>query len=96
LYYLPTSLFLKEMQKVFELEGVSLRFSETALKAIAHQAVLKKSGARGLRAIMEDCLLDTMYELPSLVNVRECVIDEDAVLKKKSPALIYEPVKQHA
>jgi ATP-dependent Clp protease ATP-binding subunit ClpX len=92
----PRNALVKQMQKLFELEGVNLRFTETALKAIAHQAVLKKSGARGLRAIMEDCLLETMYDMPSLVNVRECVVDEDAVLKKKSPMLIYEPVKQQA
>ena len=92
----PRNALVKQMQKLFELEGVNLRFSDAALKAIAHQAVLLKSGARGLRAIVEDCLLDTMYELPSLVNVRECVVDEDAVLKKKSPMLIHEPVKQQA
>jgi ATP-dependent Clp protease ATP-binding subunit ClpX len=92
----PRNALVKQMQKLFELEGVNLRFTETALKAIAHQAVLKKSGARGLRAIMEDCLLETMYDMPSLVNVRECVVDEDAVLKKKSPMLIYEPIKQQA
>lgn len=92
----PRNALVKQMQKLFELEGVHLRLTETALKAIAHQAVLKNSGARGLRAIMEDCLLDTMYELPSLVNVRECVVDEDTVLKKKSPLLVCEPVKQKA
>jgi ATP-dependent Clp protease ATP-binding subunit ClpX len=92
----PRNALIKQMQKLFELEGVNLRFTEAALKTIAHQAVLKKSGARGLRAILEACLLDTMYELPSLANVRECVVDEDAVSKKGNPRLIYEPVQQHA
>ncbi len=92
----PRNALVKQMQKLFELEGVNLRFTEAALKTIAHQAVLKKSGARGLRSILEACLLDTMYELPSLANVRECVVDEDAVSKKGKPLLIYEPVKQHA
>ena len=92
----PRNALVKQMQKLFELEGVNLRFTEAALKTIAHQAVLKKSGARGLRSILEACLLDTMYELPSLANVRECVVDEDAVSKKGSPLLIYEPVKQQA
>jgi ATP-dependent Clp protease ATP-binding subunit ClpX len=92
----PRNALVKQMQKLFELEGVNLRFTEDALKAIAHLAVSKKSGARGLRAILEACLLDTMYELPSIANVRECVVDEDAVSKKGSPLLIYEPVKQQA
>ena len=92
----PRNALIKQMQKLFELEGVNLRFTENALKAIAQQAVFKKSGARGLRAILEACLLDTMYELPSIANVRECVVDEDAVSRKGSPLLIYEPVKQQA
>ena len=92
----PRNALVRQMQKLFELEGVNLRFTDDALKAIAHQAVLKMSGARGLRAILEACLLDTMYELPSIANVRECVVDEDAVSKKGSPLLIYEPVKQQA
>jgi len=92
----PRNALVKQMQKLFELDGVNLRFTDDALKAIAHQAVLKMSGARGLRAILEACLLDTMYELPSIANVRECVVDEDAVSKKGSPLLIYEPVKQQA
>ncbi len=92
----PHNALVKQMQKLFELEGVNLRFTEAALKAIANLALLKKSGARGLRAIMEDCLLDTMYELPSLANVKECVVDEDAVSKKANPQLVYEPVKLKA
>ena len=92
----PHNALVKQMQKLFELEGVNLRFTEAALKAIANQALLKKSGARGLRAIMEDCLLDTMYELPSLANVKECVVDKDAVSKKAKPQLVYEPVKLKA
>jgi ATP-dependent Clp protease ATP-binding subunit ClpX len=78
------------------MEGVHLKFTEDALKAAAQKAIGRRSGARGLRTILEDCLLDIMFELPSLENVKECVIDKDVVLKKDKPFLIYEPVKQHA
>jgi ATP-dependent Clp protease ATP-binding subunit ClpX len=92
----PKNAIIKQMQKLFEMEGVRLRFTEEALKAAAQEAIGRKSGARGLRTILEDCLLDIMYELPSLENVKECVIDKDVVLKKGKPFLIYESVKQHA
>jgi ATP-dependent Clp protease ATP-binding subunit ClpX len=92
----PKNAIIKQLQKLFEMEGVRLKFTEDALKATAQEAISRKSGARGLRAILEDCLLDIMYELPSLENVKECVIDKDVILKKGKPFLIYEPVKQHA
>ena len=92
----PKNAVVKQLQKLFEMEGVHLRFTENALKATAQQAIGRKSGARGLRTILEDCLLDIMYELPSLENVKECVIDEDVILKKGKPFLIYESVKQLA
>ena len=92
----PKNALLKQYQKLFEMEGVRLRFTDEALKTVAQEAIGRKSGARGLRAILEDCLLETMYELPSLENVKECVIDKDVILKKGKPFLIYESVKQHA
>ena len=92
----PKNAVIRQLQKLFEMEGVRLRFTQDALQAVAQQAISRKSGARGLRAILEDCLLDIMYELPSLVNVKECVIDKEVILKKAKPFLIYEPVKQHA
>jgi ATP-dependent Clp protease ATP-binding subunit ClpX len=92
----PKNALIKQMQKLFELEGVHLHFTAEALETIAKEAVGRKSGARGLRAILESCLLDTMYELPSMINVKECIIGEDVVLKKARPVIIYEPVKQHA
>jgi len=92
----PKNALIKQLQKLFEMEGVRLRFTDEALKTVAQGAIGRKSGARGLRAILEDCLLDTMYELPSLENVKECVIDKDVILKKGKPFLIYESVKQHA
>jgi len=92
----PKNAIIRQLQKLLEMEGVRLRFTEDALKAAAQQAIGRKSGARGLRTILEDCLLDIMYELPSLENVKECVIDKEVILKKGKPFLIYEPVKQHA
>ncbi len=92
----PKNALIKQFEKMFEMEGVSLRFTDGALKAIAQEAIGRKSGARGLRTILEACLLETMYELPSLANVKECTISEEVILKKDKPILIYESVKQHA
>ena len=92
----PKNALIKQFEKMFEMEGVSLRFTDGALKAIAQEAIGRKSGARGLRTILEACLLETMYELPSLENVKGCTIGEEVILKKDKPILIYESVKQHA
>jgi ATP-dependent Clp protease ATP-binding subunit ClpX len=78
------------------MEGVNLRFTDSALSAVSKEAVKRKSGARGLRAIMESCMLDIMYELPSLENVKECVISEDVVLNKEDPILLFEQTKKQA
>ena len=66
-----------------EIEGVNLRLTDSALTAIAEEAMKRKSGARGLRAIMEKCMVDVMYEIPSMENVKECVIGEDTVLNQE-------------
>jgi ATP-dependent Clp protease ATP-binding subunit ClpX len=92
----PKNAIVKQLQKLFAMEEVSLRFTEEALQAIAQEAIDRKAGARGLRTILEDRLLDIMYELPCLENVKECVIDKDVILKKGKPFLIYESVKQLA
>jgi ATP-dependent Clp protease ATP-binding subunit ClpX len=92
----PKNALLKQFQKLFELEGVNLRLTDSALKAIANEAIKRKSGARGLRAIMETCMLDIMYEIPSIENVKECVISEDVVIKKEDPILLYEQTKKQA
>jgi ATP-dependent Clp protease ATP-binding subunit ClpX len=78
------------------MEGVNLRLTDSALSAIAREATKRKSGARGLRAILETCMLDIMYELPSAENVKECVIGEDVVLNKEEPILLYEQTKKQA
>ena len=92
----PKNALLKQFQKLFEMEGVNLRMTDSALSAIAKDAIKRKSGARGLRAIMESCMLDIMYELPSIEDVKECVISEDVVIKKEEPILLYEPTKKQA
>ena len=92
----PKNALLRQFQKLFELEGVNLRLTDSALKAIAVEAIKRKSGARGLRAILETCMLDIMYEIPSIDNVKECVISEDVVLKNEDPILLYEQTKKQA
>ena len=92
----PKNALVKQYHKLFELEGVNLRLTDSALTAIADQAVKRKSGARGLRAIMESCMLDIMYEIPSTDNVKECVIGEDVVLNGEDPILLYEQTKKQA
>ncbi len=86
----PKNSLVKQYQKLFELEGVKLRLNEEAMRAMVREAIKRKTGARGLRAIIEEVMLDIMYELPSLDNVRECVITEDVVMKKEKPMLVYE------
>jgi ATP-dependent Clp protease ATP-binding subunit ClpX len=81
---------------MFELEGVNLRFTDSALSAIASEALKRKSGARGLRAIMETSMLDIMYNLPSIENAKECVIGEDVVLQNEDPILLFEQTKKQA
>ncbi len=92
----PKNALVKQYQKLFELEGVNLRLTDSALTAIASEAVKRKSGARGLRAIMESCMLDIMYEIPSAENVKECVLGEDVVLNGEDPILLYEQTKKQA
>lgn len=92
----PKNALIKQFEKLFEIENVNLRLTDSALLAIAKKALKRKSGARGLRAILEKCLLDIMYEIPSIENVRECVIGEDVVLNNEDPILLYEQTKQQA
>ncbi|MBU1163719.1 MAG: AAA family ATPase, partial [Proteobacteria bacterium] len=92
----PKNALIKQFKKLFEIEGVNLRFTDSALSAIAKEALKRKSGARGLRAILENCMLDIMFEIPSIENVKECVIGEDVVLNKEAPILLYEQTKKQA
>ena len=92
----PKNALVKQYQELFKVEGVELQFTDEALKAMAKEAVQRKSGARGLRAIMEETMLDIMYEIPSKDNVQECVVGEEVVLKNEDPILLYEQTKKQA
>ena len=84
----PKNALIKQYRKFFEFDGVELEFSEDALEAIADQCNLRGTGARGLRAILEEVLLNVMYELPSRKDVHKCLIDRDVVLKGVNPTLV--------
>jgi ATP-dependent Clp protease ATP-binding subunit ClpX len=86
---MPKNALAKQYQRMFEMEGVKLRFHDDALKAIADKAIGRKTGARGLRSILEGILLDTMYELPSLTAVQEVVITPDVVEGRARPLYTY-------
>ncbi len=92
----PKNALIKQFKKLLEIEGVNLRFTDSAISAIAREAVKRKAGARGLRAILETCMLDIMFEIPSIKNVKECVIGEDVILNKEEPILLYEQTKKQA
>ena len=85
----PKNALVKQYQSLFEMEGSKLSFTDDALKAIAKRAIVRKTGARGLRSILEDILLDTMFDLPGLVGVDEVVVNEEAVSAVGTPLLIY-------
>jgi ATP-dependent Clp protease ATP-binding subunit ClpX len=85
----PKNALAKQYQRMLEMEGVKLRFQEEALHSIAKKAIARKTGARGLRSIMEGILLDTMYELPTLNGVQEVVITADVVDGRARPLYTY-------
>jgi ATP-dependent Clp protease ATP-binding subunit ClpX len=84
----PKNALVKQFHRFFEFDGVDLEFSDDSLEAIADQAILRGTGARGLRAIMEEVLLNVMYELPSRKDVTKCLIDRDVVLSGVNPTLV--------
>lgn len=86
----PKNALVKQYKKLFELENVELKFTEEALRAVAEQAIERKSGARGLRAILESVMLDIMYDIPCMPGVQECVIGEEVITRGESPLLLYE------
>ncbi len=85
----PKNAIVKQFSYLFEMENVELKFTDQALKAIAQQALKRKTGARGLRSIIEHLLLDTMFELPSLENVKTVIVHENCVTEKVAPELVY-------
>ena len=93
----PKNALTKQYQALFKLEGAELEFREDALRAIAHKAMERKTGARGLRSIVEGVLLDTMYDLPSAENVSKVVVDEHVIKGETQPLMIFDnPEKQAA
>ena len=86
----PKNALTKQYRKLFEMEGVDLEFRDDALRAVAVRAMERKTGARGLRTILENVLLDTMYDLPSSVNAKKVVVDEAVVAGDTQPYVIYE------
>ncbi len=85
----PKNAITKQYQKLFGFEGVDLKFTDKALKAIAETAIKRKTGARGLRGVIETSMLDIMFDIPSKTNIKEVVIDENVILSKGQPLLIY-------
>ena len=86
----PKNALIKQYQKLFLLEGVDLEFRPEALRAIAKKALVRKTGARGLRSILEQILLDTMYELPSMNGVKKVVVDAAVIDGAGKPLLVYD------
>ena len=92
----PKNALVKQYSKLFEMEGIRLRFSDDAMKAIAQRAIKRKTGARGLRAIMESILLDLMYDLPSMQNVEEVIINADVVDNGSAPVIVHTDPKRES
>ena len=92
----PKNAVAKQFSKLLSMEGVELEIRPSALQAIAKKALARKTGARGLRSILELALLDTMYELPSASNVDKVVVDESTIDENKPPLLVYREVAKKA
>jgi ATP-dependent Clp protease ATP-binding subunit ClpX len=86
----PKNALIKQYQKLFEMDNVKLKFTEKSLNLIAREALGRRAGARGLRGILEEIMLNVMYDLPSRNNVKECIISEEVVQRKQDPILVYE------
>ncbi len=86
----PKNALVKQYQKLFDLDGVNLRFTENSMTSIASKAIKRKTGARGLRNVMESIMLDIMYQLPSMTGVKECLINKAVVDKGREPLLVYQ------
>ena len=85
----PRNAIIRQYQKLFAIERVTLRFTDSAVNAIAKKAVTRKTGARGLRAILEEVMLELMYDIPSQTDIQECIVNEDVITGRSKPILIY-------
>ena len=85
----PRNSLINQYQKLFEMDDVRIKFTKTALRAVAKKAIARESGARGLRAILEDAMLELMYDIPSKKGVKEVIVSEEVIEKKESPVMVY-------
>ncbi len=92
----PKNALSRQYKRLFEMENVNLHFTEGAIRAVAKEAKKRPSGARGLRSILESVMLDIMYDLPSMTEVKECVINEGVIVKGEDPLLLYETTQESA
>ena len=92
----PKNAIIKQFQKLFEFEGVDLKFTDGALRAVVQEAIKRKTGARGLRAILEESMLEVMYDIPSEEGVKEVVITEELIVNGKQPILVYKTPEEIA
>ena len=92
----PKDAIIKQYKKLFELENVTLKFSDGALRSVAKLSMERKSGARGLRSILENTMLEVMYDIPSQRDIKECVISEEVVVNKAKPILLYDTKSETA
>lgn len=92
----PKNALTKQYSKLFEMENVHLKFTEEALHTIAREATKRKSGARGLRAIMENIMLEVMYEMPSQPNIKEVIISDEVVTRNEPPIVVYAKAAESA
>jgi ATP-dependent Clp protease ATP-binding subunit ClpX len=90
----PRNSLVKQYQKLFDMDGVRLKFSKSALTAVARRALERSSGARGLRAVLEDAMLDVMYEVPSRAGIKEVVVNEEVITRHEAPFIVYHKEKE--
>ena len=90
----PRNALVKQFRKLFEMDGVDLRFTDGALRAIAHEGIERQTGARGLRAILERAMLEVMYDIPSRNGVKEVVVSEEVIIRGEQPLVVYENDKE--
>ncbi len=90
----PKNSLIKQFQKLFEMDGVKLKFTKGALQSVARRALERESGARGLRAILEESMLETMYDVPGKSGIKEVVVNEDVVVKGETPLIVYQKDEQ--
>jgi ATP-dependent Clp protease ATP-binding subunit ClpX len=86
----PKNALVKQYQKLFDMDGVKVKFTKGALQAVAREALVRQSGARGLRAILEHAMLDSMYDVPSRNGIKEVVVNEDVITKQELPLIVYQ------